>query len=73
MYLPLECGADGRLSWRCGESGLRGSGQETLGPVRGFASGFFVFSHCDSAELPLFPLVTCQAPAACLAVPCRNF
>lgn len=44
MYLPLECGADGRLSWRCGESGLHGSGQETLGPVRGALLLAFVFS-----------------------------
>ena len=35
MYLSLECGADGRLSWRCGESGLHSSGQETQGPVQG--------------------------------------
>lgn len=44
MCLPLECGADGRLSWRCGESGLHGSGQETLGPVQGALLLAFVFS-----------------------------
>lgn len=44
MYLPLECGADGRLSWRCRESGLHGSGQETLGPVQGALLLAFVFS-----------------------------